>query len=98
MGTLSSAYDQWIPGVLSKVQIKALISDDFITNTSSDPGAFDYSSMDLHVTEEGYRLPNGSIKPSGTRYLHHVKLSSKCEKLSAESDGSFLLERQHTYL
>lgn len=98
MPTLSSTYDQWIPGVLSKIQIKALIADDFITNTSSEPSAFDYSSMDLHLTEEGYRLPNGSIKPSGTRYLHHVKLSSKCETLSPEGDGSFLLKRQHTYL
>lgn len=98
MPSLSSKYDQWIPGVLSMHQIRELIADDFIANTSSAHGAFDYSSMDLHLTDEAYRLPNGSIKPSGTRYLYHLKQSSSYEKLSLENDGAFLLKRQQTHL
>jgi dCTP deaminase len=91
-------YNEWIPGVLSMKQVKLLVGDGFIDNASSSPRAFDHSSIDLHLTAEGYHLPEGAIKPSGPRYFPGVKGACNAERLATGEDGSFLLIRQKTYI
>jgi dCTP deaminase len=98
MSSSLSKYDQWIPGVLSMRQVKDLIQDGYIEQASPDVNAFDHSSMDLHLTDEGYRLPGGSIKPSGGRYLHGVSEAGSADPMQRGDDGAFFLEQKKTYI
>src|SRR5258708_34409603 len=86
----------WIPGVLSKRQVRELIDAGCIDGAS--PNALDHSSLDLHLSEEGYVLSKGSIKPFGDRYLTTLKLKHLVEEHAPSPDGTFLLERKKTYL
>src|SRR5258708_9767516 len=91
-------YNNWIPGVLSRRQIKQLIADGLIDSPSSDSKSFDHSSFDLHMTAEVYKMADGSVKPSGGRYLYLAKQESTLEKLVPDSRGEFLLERLNTFV
>ncbi|MEA2235687.1 MAG: dCTP deaminase [Thermoanaerobaculia bacterium] len=91
-------YSDWIPGVLSRRQIRQLIADGLIDSPSSDPKSFDHSSFDLHMTGEVYKMADGSVKPSGGRYLYLAKQESTVEKLMPDSRGEFLLERLNTFV
>jgi dCTP deaminase len=57
----------------------------------------DHSSIDLHLQEEAWVLPRGSIKPSGRSYLHFVEQHELATKLAAV-DGAYVLEPRKTYL
>jgi hypothetical protein len=63
--------EDWIPGVLSQCQVSHLATEDYLQNVKAD--AIGYSSVDLHLAEDGYCLPEGSVKPFGERYLHQLK-------------------------
>src|SRR5438128_8455041 len=86
----------WIPGVLSKPQVLALCDAGYLTKTGDQP-AVDYSSIDLHLTNEGYELEGGSIKPSGRNYLHFIEKNKLATELQPEND-TFLLNRRAPYL
>ncbi len=90
-------WDDWIPGVLSKKQMTALVREEYIKGASLD--AIDYSSIDLHLSEEAYELTHGSVKPFGEdRYLHKVKSAGLVESLKREANGTFVLDPMRTYL
>jgi dCTP deaminase len=86
----------WIPGVLSKPQILNLCEGGYLTKAGDKP-AVDYSSIDLHLTDEGYVLEGGSVKPSGRDYLHFIEKNKLGTELQPV-DGVFLLNRRSTYL
>lgn len=86
----------WIPGVLSKNQMGQLIENGYIEG--SDLKFLDNSSLDLCLSSNGYAMVQGSVKPSGNRYLHNLKRENLVEKLNPESDGTFKLSVRHTYL
>ncbi len=54
--------------------------------------------MDLSLANEGYRLLEGSVKPSGSGYLHTLKKDKLAEPLEPDRDGSFILKARQTYL
>jgi hypothetical protein len=60
-------FDDWIPGVLSREQILELKARNRLQRLSENPKAIDSSAVDLHLSDEGYELPEGSVKPSGQR-------------------------------
>lgn len=84
----------WIPGVLSRAQVQHLSDEGHLLDIV--PTAIDESAVDLHLTETGYHLPNGSVKPaSGKNYLTEIKaLGTPIESAS----GVFLLSRKNTYV
>ena len=92
----SDPWKSWIPGVLSKFQMRQLINDGYIEG--SDPKLLDNSSLDLCLSNEGYVMVQGSVKPSGTRYLHSLEKDNLVQALTPESDGTFKLSVRHTYL
>lgn len=92
-------WDRWIPGVLSRAQVTALISGNHLENFDSKAG--DHSSIDLHVTGEVYILTEGSVKPSGGNYLQSLRTQGLAKELDADTnskDNGFLLEARKTYL
>lgn len=98
---MSEPWKSWVPGVLSKRQLSELCHEGYIDKVDglgSESGPVDYSAIDLTLTDEGYRMTKGSVKPFGDRYLRQIESQGLIEKLQADGDGGFLLNRAHTYL
>jgi dCTP deaminase len=94
-------WSKWIPGVLSAKQVVQLCQEGYLTQTESglsvDHPSIGPSSMDLHLSGEGWELPQGSIKPSGRSYLHFIQRHELATKLVA-TNGAYELEPRKTYL
>ena len=91
-------WDDWLPGVLSKRQVKALIQKRFIRNASTDRGDLDYSSIDLRLGDEAYQL-KACVKGFGRNFVGELLDQKLAKLLKPESDGvSYLLKRRHSYL
>jgi dCTP deaminase len=99
---MSEPWKNWIPGVLSKTQVKELCSEGHIEGAkdwnSDDPdkSPIDYSAIDLKLTGEAYRMTRGSAKPFGNRYMHFCTKLGLVERL-AEADV-YELKKANTYL
>ncbi|HTX37908.1 MAG TPA: 2'-deoxycytidine 5'-triphosphate deaminase [Bryobacteraceae bacterium] len=89
-------WSDWIPGVLSRRQVIELCQQGYLTQTQPKQSV-DHSSIDLHLEEQAWVLPRGSIKPSGRSYLHFVEQHELATKL-APVDGAYVLEPRKTYL
>jgi dCTP deaminase len=87
--------ERWLPGVLSKSQTKLLIDEGYLEGV--DENSVGFSSFDLHLSDDGYQLIKGSIKPVGKDYHKFLKDPKISTKLSAK-DGYFYLERGKCYV
>ena len=65
-------WDFWTPGVLSKVQTRLLCEKSYIVNVKDIDESVGYSSIDLHLSDEGFIMTQGSVKPSGPDYLKEI--------------------------
>ncbi len=90
-------WKDWIPGVLSDKQVKELCDHDYITCLGGSP-AIGPSSIDLHLSDEGYIMPQGSVKPFGGRYISKINRMGLAEKLESGRDCTFVLSPKKTYL
>lgn len=92
-------WDEWIPGVLSTEQIQKLCQEKFIQ--MDDPGKMIADcSVDLTLSEQGWHLHVGSVKPFGDRYLASVLNPERgmAKLIEPRSDGTFLLKAKKTYV
>jgi len=89
--------DNWLPGVLSKEQIKKLVEEGYIGGVKDFDSAADHSSIDLFLSGEGYQMLQGSIKPCGTPYLRFLKDRKIAQPLAPE-EGCFKLKRNECYV
>ncbi len=87
----------WIPGVLSKKQLKILVKSNCITNVRYPNKACKESSIDLYLTDQGYIMNKGSVKPSGNKYIEEV-LDKKLAKSLPTEKGGIKLKPKTTYL
>lgn len=92
--------DHWLPGVLSKQQVKKLIENVYLDGITDFKRAADYSSIDLTLSEDGYRMTCGSIKPCGMpNEPYRVLISGKyAQKLVPDADGCFELKANQCYV
>jgi dCTP deaminase len=95
---MSEPWKDWIPGVLSKGQLKELHEQGYILNIEKWKDDDSYSAFDLTLTNEGYRMTKGSVKPFGDCYESQIKHQALLEKLEPDQDGAYLLKRTCTYL
>ncbi len=103
---MSEPWKNWIPGVLSKEQVRELCKENYIKNvknwnsTNKDVNPIDHSSIDLTLADEGYEVIAGSMKPTeGDSYRKTIIGNKEYVKaLNKGSDGTFLLKQQQTYL
>lgn len=97
---MSEPWKDWIPGVLSKNQIKQLCQEGYIGNVDhledDEKGPVDYSAIDLTLTGEGYRMVKGSVKPFGDRYKHLIEQQGLIERLP--EDEAYEFKGTNTYL
>lgn len=96
---MRSPWDEWVPGVLNKRQMKQLLDDGYILYRDKEP-ALDHSSLDLSLSDEAYEMKHGSVKPAGTHdYNWFIEKKTKLAKeLKPGADGSFELTRKTTYV
>jgi hypothetical protein len=57
-------WKHWIPGVLNKEQIEKLCNEGLINVGKLQKDALEESAIDLYLSDEGYQMKNGSVKPS----------------------------------
>ncbi|MEN6428756.1 MAG: 2'-deoxycytidine 5'-triphosphate deaminase [Phycisphaerales bacterium] len=98
---MGEPWKNWIPGVLSKDQLKDLCREGYIegvANWDDDNGPIDYSALDLTLADEGYRMTKGSVKPFGDRYESQIKSQQLVERLQPDDDGVYVLKATQTYL
>ena len=95
---MSEPWKDWIPGVLSKNQVKELCGQ-YIENVTEPEKAIGYSSIDLTLSDEGYEMVTGSIKPAGIDYkISILENRDYASPLEAGEDGIFTLSTGKTYV
>ncbi len=91
-----------IPGVLSDRQVKELIALKLIRGVRDLADQVDYSSVDLTLADEGYRLLSGSVKPfvspEKASYRHHVLEDAQFTEKIRGHKGVYALEPHQTYV
>jgi dCTP deaminase len=84
--------------VLCKRQLDALIVEGYISDYQGSELEPDTSSFDLHLSKEGYVLPEGAVKPFGDRFLNGLKQQKLVRSLEPDSSGVFILQPKQTHL
>lgn len=93
-----SAWLGWVPGVLSKRQVKDLCDSDLIRDVQNPDASVDESSIDLSLSNQVYHLTEGSVKPfSHAPYFDTLRRRSLLEPVTPDKD-IFVLKRLNTYL
>lgn len=90
--------ERWLPGVLSKRQMEQLVDDSYLGGVENFKKSADYSSIDLTISEEGYKMINGCVKPFGETYSTLLKDTQIAEKLEPDSDNCFKLKPSNCYV
>jgi hypothetical protein len=94
-------WKDWIPGVLNDEQLTELCKLGFITRDNSNPleNAIDYSSIDLYLSDEGFEMTNGAVKPGGPdAYDWFIKRQGLAQQLPKAADRTFSLKAKKTYV
>jgi dCTP deaminase len=87
-------WDNWIPGVLNKEQMLSLTTKGILTAS-----IIGEASLDLSLTNEGYKMLRGSVKPGGDdRYSVILRNALLAERMPVQQDDIFTLDCNHTYV
>ena len=90
--------EYWLPGVLSDTQIKTLIKKKYIKGVKNPDKACGYSSFDLFLSDVGYKMKKGSIKPNGNKmYSEYLDDNKLAEKL-IPNNGIYQLNKANCYV
>ena len=100
---MSKPWEDWIPGVLSKNQVQLLCSEGCLKGVDNwkkrgKKNPIGHSAIDLTLTDEGYEMVSGSVKPFGAHYLHQIRKDGLATKIPKPSNGIYTLEHPKTYL
>ncbi|MDC6362154.1 MULTISPECIES: 2'-deoxycytidine 5'-triphosphate deaminase domain-containing protein [Flavobacteriaceae] len=91
--------ESWLPGVLSKKQLKKVIDNGWIERVDNFEAACDHSSLDIHLDDEGFEMISGSFKPFGIdNYSDFLKNVQFAKPLSKNKNGEYQLESSKTYV
>lgn len=92
----SAPLNRWIPGALSKRQLKQLCRPGWIEDVSLANDPIDYSAIDLTLSGEGYQMLEGCIKPFGESYDQILKNKRFARPL--KNRNGFVLEPKNSYV
>ncbi len=89
---------RWLPGVLSKKQVEQLVKQAYIGGVDDFNKSADYSSIDLHISNEGYKMQHGSSKPLREPYSTLLDDVLIAEKLEPHTNGYYNLKPSNCYV
>jgi dCTP deaminase len=97
---VNTPWSNWIPGVLNRRQTHVLCDEGLFTiDPEIRSGAIDNSSIDLSLSNQGYLMERGSLKPDGSKpYIYFLNKSEFATRLDPHEDGTFVLEAKKTYV
>jgi len=90
--------EYWLPGVLSKDQLRYLHKKNLIEGIVKFDKAAGYSSIDLHLSDMAWELIDGSIKPSKGDYLGFLQNEHLAKKLPPDESHTFTLQKNKCYI
>ncbi|MBE0543546.1 MAG: 2'-deoxycytidine 5'-triphosphate deaminase [Verrucomicrobia bacterium] len=91
-----SPLNKWVPGALSKGQLTQLCKPGWIEDISDENDPIDYSAIDLTLSDEGYQMLEGCIKPFGETYDQILNNKNFAKPLGKRPH--YLLEPKQTYV
>lgn len=94
---MNGPWQNWVPGVLSKNQMKVLCDEGFVVKVEQPDKAIGPSSIDLHLSDDAYETTGGSIKPFGDQYRYQIEKQGLIKSFDF-IDGGYQLKRGRTYL
>lgn len=90
--------EYWLPGVLSNKQLKTLISKNYIKGVNNVDKACGYSSFDLFLSDVGYKMKKGSIKPNSKKmYSEYLADNNLAEQITS-NDSIYQLDKNNCYV
>ncbi len=93
----TSPWKEWIPGALNDRQLQEMITRGFIENANGC--SIDYSSFDLRLSDVGYEMLRGSVKPQGGGYEHFLTSETNyARRLHFDGNGTVTLDPKKTYV
>lgn len=96
MVIITEPWKDWIPGVLNSDQMQILVGAAHIRAPKVE---LDASSLDLHLSNDGYQMTRGSVKPTGEpSYYSFLENATLAKKLVPEQDGTYVLGSRQTYV
>jgi dCTP deaminase len=95
---MDGPWRDWVPGVLSKVQMSSLCENGFLVNLKDPEIAIGASSVDLHLSSQAYETVRGSVKPFGDQYRYKILGQKLITEFQISDDQTFTLRRGKTYL
>jgi dCTP deaminase len=97
---LQGPWNDWIPGVLNRDQVRVLCDRNFLQlGVAFDSDFLDESSIDLHLSDEAYSMCKGAVKPSRERtYKEFLDQAELATALPIEHDNTFSLNSRKTYV
>jgi hypothetical protein len=61
--------------------------------------ALDQSAIDLYLTDDAFKMANGSVKPPGTAaYNWFIEHENLAKRIYPSDDGNFKLNTKETYV
>lgn len=93
---MKKVWSSWIPGVLSNKQLRDLAEESLITGV--DHSAIGPSAIDLHLSDDCYRLVKGSVKPSGEDFIQRVVEAGLGQRIEPGLDRTWTLRPKETYV
>jgi len=93
-------WNDLIPGVLCKKQMKKLCKEGWIRGGNEDPevSPIGHSAIDLTLSSTAFQTNMGSVKPFGGRYEHLLTTTGLAKKYEPDENGEFTLQRGKTYI
>lgn len=94
---MNNPWSDWIPGVLSKKQLRKLCTDNYILDAKDDDLFFDHSSFDLTLSRDAFWLKKGAVKPQDS-YITFISREKDLLEPLPLNNGQFFLEARKTYV
>jgi dCTP deaminase len=92
-----SPLNRWVPGALSRAQMKQLCRPGWIEDEIADnEELIGHSAMDLTLSDEAYRMLEGCVKPFGESYDQILNNEDFSEPLGKRE--KYVLEPKQTYV
>jgi dCTP deaminase len=95
---MAEPWKDWLPGVLSKAQMRELVSEGAISTETGSSPELDSSAMDLTLGNRVWKMSQGSVKPNGGDYQSFLAQKSDFAESIDFTNDELELETRQPYV